>query len=188
MGLSGDNEFVALARFASADAAKRNSERPEQGTWWAEVASSLEGETRFSDYDNVILLGPGGSETDHRSLLDLDEGPCELLSVPLKEATSYFDALLGESHGGFGHPIDLVRKISRAWAPPTWLHVHGGGGERAVQLWSATPGVRRNLDTVPPEGTVEGGANLVLVLATMRYGNSERHRSAKSPRQANPRP
>ena len=63
-GLYGDNEFIVLARFASADAAKRNSERPEQGTWWAEVASSLEGETRFSDYDDddVILLGPGGSD------------------------------------------------------------------------------------------------------------------------------
>ena len=61
-GLYGDKEFIVLARFASADAAKRNSERPEQGTWWAEVASSLEGETRFSDYDDVILLGPGGSD------------------------------------------------------------------------------------------------------------------------------
>jgi hypothetical protein len=61
-GLYGDKEFIALARFASADAAKRNSERPEQGTWWAEVASSLEGETRFTDYDDVILLGPGGSD------------------------------------------------------------------------------------------------------------------------------
>ena len=61
-GLYGDKEFIALARFASADAAKRNSERPEQGTWWAEVESSLEGETRFTDYDDVILLGPGGSD------------------------------------------------------------------------------------------------------------------------------
>jgi len=61
-GLYGDNEFIALARFASADAAMRNSERPEQGTWWAEVGSSLEGETRFTDYDDVILLGPGGSD------------------------------------------------------------------------------------------------------------------------------
>ncbi|HEY5786913.1 MAG TPA: hypothetical protein VIT65_19290 [Microlunatus sp.] len=61
-GLYGDKEFIVLARFASADAAKRNSERPEQGTWWAEVASSLEGESRFSDFDDVILLGPGGSD------------------------------------------------------------------------------------------------------------------------------
>ena len=61
-GLYGDKEFIVLARFASADAAKRNSERLEQGTWWAEVESSIEGETRFADYDDVILLGPGGSD------------------------------------------------------------------------------------------------------------------------------
>jgi hypothetical protein len=61
-GLYGDKSFIALARFASADAAKRNSERPEQGTWWDEVATSLEGETRFADYDDVIVLGPGGSD------------------------------------------------------------------------------------------------------------------------------
>ena len=58
----GDNLFIAVVRFASADAAKRNSESPEQGRWWAEVTSSLEGETHFADYDDVILLGPGGSD------------------------------------------------------------------------------------------------------------------------------
>lgn len=61
-GMHGDNSFIALARFESADAAKRNSDRPEQGTWWAETAASLEGEARFADYDDVIVLGPGGSD------------------------------------------------------------------------------------------------------------------------------
>ena len=62
-GLYGDNSFIALARFESADAAQRNSDRPEQGSWWHEVESSLEGETRFADYDDIILLGPGGSDS-----------------------------------------------------------------------------------------------------------------------------
>lgn len=61
-GTYGENSFIALARFESADAAKHNSERPEQGDWWAEVASSIEDEARFADYDDVILLGPGGSD------------------------------------------------------------------------------------------------------------------------------
>ena len=61
-GMYGDNSFIALARFESADAAKQNSDRPEQGRWWADVASSLDGEARFADYDDVILLGPGGSD------------------------------------------------------------------------------------------------------------------------------
>jgi hypothetical protein len=61
-GMYGDNSFIALARFESAEAARRNSDRPEQGQWWAEVASSIDGEARFADYDDVILLGPGGSD------------------------------------------------------------------------------------------------------------------------------
>jgi hypothetical protein len=61
-GMYGADEFIALARFESADAARRNSDRPEQGSWWADAATSLQGEARFADYDDVILLGPGGSD------------------------------------------------------------------------------------------------------------------------------
>jgi hypothetical protein len=61
-GTYGEKSFIALARFESADAAKQNSGRPEQGDWWAEVTSSIDGEARFADYDDVILLGPGGSD------------------------------------------------------------------------------------------------------------------------------
>ena len=40
-GLYGDKEFIVLARFASADAAKRNSERPEHGADNLEAAKAL---------------------------------------------------------------------------------------------------------------------------------------------------
>ena len=61
-GVFGDNSFIALVRFESADAAKRNSDRPEQGQWWSSAASSLDGEATFADYDDVVVLGPGGSD------------------------------------------------------------------------------------------------------------------------------
>jgi len=61
-GLYDDDSFVALARFESAEAARRNSERPEQGSWWTEASTSIEGEAHFADYDDVILLGSGGSD------------------------------------------------------------------------------------------------------------------------------
>ena len=44
-GLYGDNEFLALTRFASADAANEQGASRAGHGWWAEVASSLEGET-----------------------------------------------------------------------------------------------------------------------------------------------
>ena len=37
-GTTDDGRFVALVRFESEDDARRNSERPEQGQWWAETS------------------------------------------------------------------------------------------------------------------------------------------------------
>ena len=61
-GTYGDGSFIALVRFESAEAAKRNSDRPEQGQWWSEFASSLDGEASFDDFDDVLIMGPGGSD------------------------------------------------------------------------------------------------------------------------------
>ncbi len=61
-GTYGDDSFIALVRFESAAAAKQNSDRPEQGQWWSEFASSLDGEPSFDDFDDVVLMGPGGSD------------------------------------------------------------------------------------------------------------------------------
>ena len=61
-GVSDDGEFVAIARFESEDAARRNSDRPEQGQWWAETEKLLEGEVRFYDCTEVELTFGGGSD------------------------------------------------------------------------------------------------------------------------------
>jgi hypothetical protein len=61
-GTYGDNSFIALVRFESAEAAQRNSDRPEQEQWWSEFASSLDGEADFDDFDDVVIMGPGGSD------------------------------------------------------------------------------------------------------------------------------
>jgi hypothetical protein len=42
-------------RFESADAARRNSDRPEQGRWWAETSRSFDGEVSFLDSDDVLV-------------------------------------------------------------------------------------------------------------------------------------
>ena len=46
-GVADDGTFVALARFDSAEAAQRNSDRPEQGAWWEKVAAQFTGEPEF---------------------------------------------------------------------------------------------------------------------------------------------
>jgi hypothetical protein len=54
-GVTGDGRFIALARFESAEAARRNSDRPEQDRWWAETAQLFDGEPTFKDSEDVTL-------------------------------------------------------------------------------------------------------------------------------------
>jgi hypothetical protein len=61
-GISDDGEFIAIARFDSEEAARRNSDRPEQGEWWAETEKHLEGDMRFYDCTEVDVVWGGGSD------------------------------------------------------------------------------------------------------------------------------
>jgi hypothetical protein len=61
-GTCDDGTFVALARFESEDAARRNSARPEQGAWWEETAKCFDGEVTFMDCPDVTTWLDGGSD------------------------------------------------------------------------------------------------------------------------------
>jgi hypothetical protein len=52
-GVTEDGRFVALARFESAEAARRNSDRLEQGQWWTETSKLFTGEVMFRDSSDV---------------------------------------------------------------------------------------------------------------------------------------
>jgi hypothetical protein len=54
-GVTDDGRLVAIARFESEEAARRNSDRPEQGHWWADTAKLLDGEATFRDSTKVTL-------------------------------------------------------------------------------------------------------------------------------------
>jgi hypothetical protein len=61
-GLTDDGEFVAVVRFASREAAAKNSDRPEQGEWWQRMSACFDGEVTFHDSDNAMLFLDGGSD------------------------------------------------------------------------------------------------------------------------------
>ncbi|HEV7193388.1 MAG TPA: hypothetical protein VGN35_09295 [Jatrophihabitantaceae bacterium] len=61
-GFLDDGKFVALARFDSREAAMRNSDRAEQGEWWARLSANFDGEADFIDADDVTLWMDGGSD------------------------------------------------------------------------------------------------------------------------------
>lgn len=54
-GVTDDGRAVVVARFESQDAARRNSERPEQGAWWAATESVFDGEVTFLDSSDVVV-------------------------------------------------------------------------------------------------------------------------------------
>ena len=91
-GATDDGRFVVSARFESADAAKRNSDRPEQGAWWAETEQYLS-DVEFHDSNKQMTLFGGGSDdatfvqvmrgriTDRDKLDELESRTSEFESV-----------------------------------------------------------------------------------------------------------
>ena len=60
-GITDDGSSISLVRFESAAAARANSERSEQGGWWAETEKCFDGEVSFTDSDRVETFLAGGS-------------------------------------------------------------------------------------------------------------------------------
>jgi hypothetical protein len=54
-GVTEEGRFIALARFQSQEAARRNSDRPEQDRWWTETAELFTGEASFNDSSDVTV-------------------------------------------------------------------------------------------------------------------------------------
>ena len=61
-GVTEDGRFIATARFASEEAARANSDRPEQGAWWADAEKGLSGDVKFHDCSDITEVGGGGSD------------------------------------------------------------------------------------------------------------------------------
>ena len=54
-GVADDNQLFVLVRFESEEDAKANSDRPEQGEWWAEMESLFEEAPTFQDSSEVFV-------------------------------------------------------------------------------------------------------------------------------------
>lgn len=54
-GVTEDGRFIALARFESAEAARRNSDSPAQDKWWHEFSSLLSDGATFHDSEDVVV-------------------------------------------------------------------------------------------------------------------------------------
>jgi hypothetical protein len=61
-GITADDMFVGIVRFASTQDARRNSDRPEQHQWWMETAKLFTGDVAVQDTDDVLDFLEGGPE------------------------------------------------------------------------------------------------------------------------------
>jgi hypothetical protein len=62
-GVTEDGRFIAAARFDSEEAARRNSDRPEQDRWWSETSRLFEGQPTFRDSSDVVVDTVGDPDT-----------------------------------------------------------------------------------------------------------------------------
>jgi hypothetical protein len=60
-GVADDGRFIVLARFDDEASARANSERAEQGTWWAGMEPLIDGEATFRESSDVATLFDGPS-------------------------------------------------------------------------------------------------------------------------------
>lgn len=62
-GVADDDRYIGCVRFESAEAAKANSERPEQGAWFAETEKTFAGPITFTPGMDVDVYLGGGSDS-----------------------------------------------------------------------------------------------------------------------------
>jgi hypothetical protein len=61
-GATADGTAIAVVRFDSEDAARHNSDRPEQQQWWAEASRYFAGDVTFHDCVDTLTFMGGGSD------------------------------------------------------------------------------------------------------------------------------
>jgi hypothetical protein len=114
-GVTDDGRMIALARFESAEAARRNSERAEQDQWWRETAGLLDGDASFADSEDVTLDLVG--DPDRAGFVQIMRGrgtdperARELMSQDSEQWAAFRPEILGTvavAHPGGGYTVAI---------------------------------------------------------------------------------
>jgi hypothetical protein len=99
-GVTDDGTMIAVVRFESEDAARRNSERPEQDAWWAQTAKLFTNEPTFLESTDVDLDLPG--DPDKAGFVQIIQGHTsdlgrarELMSQNPDESAAFRPDIIG---------------------------------------------------------------------------------------------
>lgn len=84
-GITPDGRFVLAARFASAEAASENSDRAEQGQWWAVTEKMLD-DVAFFESSDATSMGEGSDDAGFVQIMHgraVDRGRLEELDAEM---------------------------------------------------------------------------------------------------------
>lgn len=106
-GCTSTGDCILVARFESPEAARRNSERPEQTRWWKDTEQCFDGPVRFHDSVDIEVMEHGdldeahfvqvmeGHVTDRDRAVELEHESDPILTEVrpdlLGSVTAYFD-------------------------------------------------------------------------------------------------
>lgn len=119
-GVTDDGRFIALARFDSEESARRNSDRPEQGAWWAETEKLLDGPATFHDCTQVVV--DVTSDPDAAGFVQVIQGQS-------KDPARAVELMSGDSDAWADFRPDVLASLSAA-------HADGHGYTMAVYFTS----------------------------------------------------
>jgi hypothetical protein len=98
-GAAGDGRAITIVRFESEAAARANSERPEQGAWWADTQKFYDGDVSFTESSDITeFLGGGSNDARFVQVMKVagvDRAQVERLDKSLEEFAGMRPDLLG---------------------------------------------------------------------------------------------
>ena len=153
-GTTDDGRFVVLARFESKDAAQRNSERPEQGDWFAEMEKVVDDVT-FHDCSRIETLFGGGK--DNAGFVQVMQGR---VKDAAKADAMFKRAADAEKVLGAARP-DVIGEVVA-------IHDDGDTYTDAV-YFSSEEEARANEQKAMPEGAAEMMAEMESALEVSEY-------------------
>jgi hypothetical protein len=136
-GTTDDGRFVVAARFESKEAASRNSDRPEQSEWFAEMEKVVDDIT-FHDCSRIETLLGGGK--DDAGFVQVMQG---VLKDPAKADAMFARAADAEKLLGAARP-DVIGEVIA-------IHDDGSGYTDLVYFSSEAEARTNEQKALPPE-------------------------------------
>lgn len=149
-GITPGGELAAVVRFASAEAARANADRPEQDQWWQELQGCIEGPVEVLDTADITVHDECGDEA----------GFVQLMRARCKDRAA-FQAVEDEIGEPFRAARPDVLGAIRLWQPDDRLV--------AVDWFSSEEEARAGESVAMPDEVQEGFGRWMGLLEDLRW-------------------